>query len=121
MSAVARRVAAGAAYLDEREPGWWERIDLDRLNMSAECGCVLGQLATDLETPLWSAIVWEFGLRRQGWEVFGLPTDFDLGFNAGSTQSKKAQYREYAALEAEWKRVITGRRAQARVPAQATS
>lgn len=64
MSGVAERVAAGAAYLDDREPGWWERIDMDRLDMSAECLCVLGQLATDLETPLWAAIVMSFGLRR---------------------------------------------------------
>lgn len=115
MSAIAKRVAAGAAFLDEREPGWWERIDLDRLDMSSECRCVLGQLATDLETSIWTAIVLQFGLRRHGWDGFnqGRPSDREMGFNAGVARGRKAQDREYAALEAEWKRVITERRAGA--------
>jgi hypothetical protein len=69
MSTVAERVANGAAFLDGREPGWWERIDLDDLEMGSQCGCVL-------------------------------------------SEHSAAQDREYAALEAEWKRVITERRAQ---------
>lgn len=41
------RVRRGAALLDERLPGWADRIDLDRLNMR-HCGrCVLGQLHSD--------------------------------------------------------------------------
>lgn len=41
---VAERVAAGAAWLDQHEPGWWQRINLDRLNLNSECNCILGQL-----------------------------------------------------------------------------
>jgi hypothetical protein len=113
MSGVAARVAAGVAYLDEREPGWWQRIDLNRLVMSAECRCVLGQLATDLEVYGWKEIVREFGLRQapcspaHGSQL----TDWGLGFNARLDQHADEQNREYAELEAAWKRVITERRA----------
>jgi hypothetical protein len=39
-----KTVDRGAALLDEREPGWAEKIDLDTLDLSSSCGCVLGQL-----------------------------------------------------------------------------
>lgn len=48
MSAVRERIEAGAAYLDETLPGWWDTIDLDTLNMGSGCRCVLGQLAVDM-------------------------------------------------------------------------
>ena len=41
---VAERVQAGAAWLDEHESGWVDRIDLDRLDINSECQCILGQL-----------------------------------------------------------------------------
>lgn len=46
MSTVAqRRVAAGAAWLDEVDPGWWELVELDRLDLASCDDCVLGQWA----------------------------------------------------------------------------
>ncbi len=33
MATIAQRVAAGAALLDEKRPGWWRRIDLDTLDI----------------------------------------------------------------------------------------
>ena len=42
-------VEAGAALLDrELGPGWEDRIDLDTLELSSTCGCVLGQLHKSL-------------------------------------------------------------------------
>lgn len=41
---LAERVAAGAAWLDEHQPGWDHLIDLGRLDMSDGCLCVLGQV-----------------------------------------------------------------------------
>lgn len=38
------RVARGAAYLDERTPGWWKRVDLEALNLGDSCDCILGQV-----------------------------------------------------------------------------
>ena len=39
-----KRVADGARYLDLNAPGWFRSIDLNRLNMSNPCCCVVGQL-----------------------------------------------------------------------------
>jgi len=44
---VQARVARGAALLDEKLPGWDQRIDLDRLNLGDCFTCILGQLFTD--------------------------------------------------------------------------
>lgn len=41
---VLELVAAGAAWLDERVPGWWQRINLDALRMKSCEWCVLGQV-----------------------------------------------------------------------------
>ena len=37
-------VERGALFLDEKRPGWWKEIDVDRLNMGNPVSCVLGQL-----------------------------------------------------------------------------
>jgi hypothetical protein len=38
------RVKEGMRLLDERGPErWWERIDLDTLDVASSCNCVLGQ------------------------------------------------------------------------------
>jgi hypothetical protein len=43
--AAEREAAAnGATLLDERMPGWHDKIDLDRLDLASEKTCVLGQL-----------------------------------------------------------------------------
>jgi len=39
-----KRVSAGARWLDEVEPGWAERIDLDDFCLSDGRRCILGQL-----------------------------------------------------------------------------
>lgn len=39
-----KRVYLGAEWLDEKRPGWWQSIDLDRLDISDCDRCVLGQV-----------------------------------------------------------------------------
>jgi hypothetical protein len=39
----ATRVANGVALLDQAEPGWWQSIDLHRLDQGSIENCVLGQ------------------------------------------------------------------------------
>jgi hypothetical protein len=46
------RVARGAAYLDRHVPGWVDIIDLSQLNLSSQCGCVLGQLEGDFSLAI---------------------------------------------------------------------
>jgi hypothetical protein len=38
------RVAKGAALLDTHRPGWAQKIDCGKLNLSDGCTCILGQL-----------------------------------------------------------------------------
>jgi hypothetical protein len=45
VSSIAERVNAGAAWLDEHEPGWVDRINRDRLDLEDCNRCVGGQLA----------------------------------------------------------------------------
>lgn len=46
MSDVAERVARGAAWLDEKYPQWFDKIDLSTLDLSRCTECVLGQVYT---------------------------------------------------------------------------
>lgn len=45
MSMDMARVAAarGAAFLDEKDPGWRSRINVAALDLREPCGCVVGQ------------------------------------------------------------------------------
>lgn len=108
MSAIAERVAAGAAFLDEREPGWDQRIDLGRLNLKSECRCVLGQLNSALASD-WGVITGKYGLHR-AWDSGprGL-ADTDLGFNV--SVQRRGDEAEWAELTAAWHQLITARRA----------
>lgn len=44
MFEASRRASRGAALLDEKNPGWYRRVDTDRLHMWSVDSCVLGQL-----------------------------------------------------------------------------
>jgi hypothetical protein len=37
-------VKRGAKLLDEKEPGWRALVDVDELDMSSACNCVVGQV-----------------------------------------------------------------------------
>ena len=123
---IAERVAAGAAYLDEHDPEWWradvERaINLGKLDMATGDVCVLGQRCPleTLERYLGYAIEdddeREFGYHayatrlnggfsdREDMETWAVAHGFNRPF--GNLPS------EYDDLTAEWKRVITDRRA----------
>jgi hypothetical protein len=95
---VANRVAAGAAWLDQDEPGWDARIDLDRLDLSSGCRCILGQLDGG------------FG---DGMEArsLSLVRAAQLGFTA-DWDSPLDLRDEWAALTAAWRDLITARRAE---------
>lgn len=41
---IEARVARGAAWLDQNEPGWERRVDLAKLELQDSCRCVLGQV-----------------------------------------------------------------------------
>jgi hypothetical protein len=115
MSTVAERVARGAALLDEKVPGWAERIDLAELDLSSCWRCVLGQLATSTEPDLEDG--WILG-RDLGLDGFDGRYGFDRYSDIEGIEDPAAM-EPWSELTAEWRRVITERRA--RVLAGATT
>ena len=128
MSTITERVAAGAAYLDEHDPDWWradvERaIDLATLNLSHGDACVLGQRCP-LAVPDGITEYEAYGYELSGTVTWRMLSEWaaPLGFQIygawredGTTEGRprSEEMDEYRELTAEWKRVITGRRAAA--------
>ncbi len=95
-------VAKGAALLDEKLPGWADQIDLDSLEMSDTCLCVLGQIGKD-----------RVNLDKLSWDGPGT-TDYygvrnllkvrasDFGFDA--------EPASFVELQDAWKGAIVARR-----------
>ena len=113
MSTTNERVAAGAALLDEKRPGWWQRIDTDTLDMGETCGCILGQTyeANGRSTPFDMGCVDLFGskLGVYGWVADdGWDAATEHGFSLGPQAYEES---EWAELRAAWVALIEARRA----------
>jgi hypothetical protein len=98
MEAVRYRVADGAAWLDQDEPGWDARIDLDSLDLSSDCHCILGQLDDFFQD----------GMDARG---LSLVRASRLGFTAEWDGAVGIE-AEWAALTTAWRDLITARRAE---------
>lgn len=108
MDSVEVRVRRGAALLDAELPGWWERVQVNELNMGRKCACVLGQLYPSTPGD-WGAGVapsygYDVGRRELGIEPNHAAAL--LGFDAIGLYLDE----DYTALAAEWTRVIESRR-----------
>jgi hypothetical protein len=99
-AAIAERVAAGAALLDEKRPGWWRQVDLAVLDLEDCRLCVIGQLFG----PEWeySRGSYGAGLAALGLDA-GRYEEFAYGFDIEN-------FREFADLTAEWRRLVAARR-----------
>ena len=93
MSTIAERVASGAALLDERMPGWHQRIDLDTLDIDSCKNCVLGQIYGSPQME----VSFDPGL---GFDI----DDADYRFASSSRQRVKR-------LTVAWRELIESRRA----------
>jgi hypothetical protein len=93
---IAERVAAGAALLDEAEPGWDQRIDLDLLDIMDSCGCPAGQP----DGRGYGAGLTALGLAEESPARLA-----ELGFHWG------AAFGDIDALNAAWRELIEARRA----------
>lgn len=99
-STAAERVAKGAAFLDERQPGWRDHIEIMRLDMRSGCDCVLGQLDDRKTEAGWGLTLDRFDLTRATSAALG----FDLPeWRMQSTDERAAEWDE---LEREWLREI---------------
>jgi hypothetical protein len=109
---VEERVARGAAWLDEREPGWWlpGRFNLSEFNIVQPCHCVMGiTFRRAIQGAPWqSGYHYGRSLLDQdddGYSGSAYDVAVELGFDAlgfvGGTTS-----RDFELLQLEWNRVI---------------
>jgi hypothetical protein len=98
---VEQRVANGVWWLNANKPGWEALINLEALDIEEPCRCVIGQVFGDYHESL-------FGQPgRLAHQVAA-----NHGFNSNPPTSPEYDgANEYAALEAEWIRVVEARRA----------
>lgn len=132
---IAERVQLGSAFLDEHFTGWWERIDLNTLNIDSCDNCVLGQLWCTAPQEERGQIIaqavqnmiarrWNpqlahevtrdqtpYGRIATAYEELNLSGTRDLGFNYGN--GMYAELNEAEALTEEWTRVVIQRRLDA--------
>lgn len=96
---VRQMVALGVASLDDDLPGWERKVNLEMLDIQFENKCILAQL---------------YGHHVTGFHRLGLGDDGDIthGFRH-NPYSKVSGEEQYAALNAEWRRVIEERVLQA--------
>lgn len=97
LQAASARAGRGAAYLDDVDPGWHERIDLDDLALASGTSCVLGQLHGDFR----------FGLGRSRLVNFTSAPRASLspityGFMCVDTASETDRVRDYELLDSAW-------------------
>ena len=118
---IAVRVAAGCAWLEETDPGWWRQdaprrgkgggpIDLDELRMADPCNCVLGQRWGDY---YYARIALDEAV-AMGFDTESGSTGTWYGLDARAVAERSAAMStEFDELTAEWTRVITERRTTA--------
>lgn len=91
---VGTRVMRGLALLDEKVPGWRERVDPSRLDMTSDSECVLGQL---------------FGTYPYGCQTLGIVTRVEAtryGFDATNHDGFNADDAGLDALTDAWRAVL---------------
>jgi hypothetical protein len=86
MSTLPKNVERGAQFLDERVPGWRERVVPEKLNLANDCDCIIGQT---------------FGEYGDGLQLLGL--DHRAARNFGFYVSGRQQWD---ALTAAWRKVL---------------
>lgn len=98
---IETRVARGVALLGEKAPAWANMINLDLLDLSSECRCVLGQAwgGDEAFDPYWAAVE----------ELFPEDADADGQAVAHGFDSRSGDL-DFDELTAEWRRVIEARR-----------
>ena len=104
LDAARARAARGAEILDDRDPGWADRIDPGSLALGDGAACVLGQLWGEYRRGLGRARVLDLS---------SAPTRFvspvDLGFQAVGDLGDAAEDLDYALLTRAWRDEVARR------------
>jgi hypothetical protein len=108
MTTIDDRVAAGAAWLDANRPGWWQRINLDTLDLGDPCRCVLGQEYGDFADGPEELVDDTKSVVANGFDA--------LDFWFVNDRTPRDVLTELADLTAAWRALITARRTEAGVP-----
>ena len=85
-------VARGVEYLDKNHPGWWLKIDLNKLDMGVCEKCIIGQAVCDFAD--WQVITFDEMNSNHA---------IELGFNAPWMLGIG---RNYKALDELWTEVV---------------
>jgi len=114
---AAEIVAAGGKWLDAHGPvdGWWNRIDLDRLNIANHINCVLGQVFADYVPHKDGGYSWAANYLLRG--EHGLRIACELGFNYPYDLRDPEDFAwGCLALTEAWRHYITARRVSEQEP-----
>jgi hypothetical protein len=112
-SSVEERVQNGVAFLDEHFPGWWDKIDLVKLDIDNSYNCVLTQ-ASGID-------FYGHAAERFVYSDPTVPDEIELGFMPDGTDRtgyyeydpdghQKKVLKDCRALNQEWTRVILAKR-----------
>ena len=106
------RVAKGAKLLDEVRPGWAGRINLDTLQMSSVCNCVLGQQDGTFYRGMQTLLHYYESRPIKGAMELGAEYGFHTGplemydLNPDREDEHEAVVEVYAPLQTAWVREI---------------
>lgn len=109
---IHERVGRGAALQDEKRPGWWRLIDLDRLDVASSCDCVAGQQPGGYDRTM-NAL----GIERSAEAASCGFQAYAPGLDLADLEYGRIIAEEYDALTGAWRELITRRRDAAGVPA----
>lgn len=106
---MAEAVARGVALLDDKRPGWWQKIDVAELEMDDCSQCVLGQL---FQRATNSVSVLEYGRAYgDGLGALGIVDGREFGFDLSEVDfnNPRAYPERWDALRELWVEVIKRR------------
>lgn len=106
--AARKRVERGAAYLDDVDPGWHDRVDPSTLELADGSACVLGQLHGDFRLGLGRSHLINLSSAPRG-----SLSPVAYGFKGASDVPEDVQDRDYRMLNRAWREAIRERRTDA--------
>lgn len=105
------RAAAGAALLDEMEPGWYLKVDTETLNIGSGAWCVHGQVFGDWMDGSWKVsrhFGWNHFPEREWQSAHGFQATYEE-----ATQSLESYDYAMKWLKRRWTAEINDRKAAA--------